>query len=224
MGLTEKWYSWRNVRQFRRRGIRNRFPFPKLHVDGHAEIGDMCRFRDGVILRTQGQGRIIMGSRSGFSWNCVADATELIQIGDRTGIAENVVIQDYTVELLGNTDRPGRARRVSKPVHIGNDVFIGSSCFIGPGVTIGDGAIIAHHSVVTRDVGSNEIWDGRPARRMAHRTEGVPDKVRAEVEALIAEQGVALDRNLGAYRTEGRGRRGFSLRVWMKAILKKVFR
>jgi acetyltransferase-like isoleucine patch superfamily enzyme len=224
MGIEEKWYSWRNVRKFRRKGIRNRFPFPKLTVTGHAEIGDMCHFRNGVILRARGEGRIVLGSRCGFSWNCVAEATELIYLGDRSGIAENVVVQDYVIELMGNTDSPAQARRISKPVRIGTDVFVGSSSYIGPGVTIGDGAIIAHHSIVTRDVGPYEIWDGRPARRMAHRTEGVPEKVRTEVAQLLADQGVGIDRNLGAYRLDEAARKGFSLWVWLKATFKKLIR
>lgn len=50
------------------------------------------------------------------------------------------------------------------------DVRIGSNCFIGfgavilPGVTIGDGVIVTANSVVGRDVPSNCVVMGNPAR------------------------------------------------------------
>lgn len=47
---------------------------------------------------------------------------------------------------------------------IGNDVWIGSNVVIKSGVNIADGAIIGMGSVVTKDIGSYEIWGGNPAR------------------------------------------------------------
>ena len=56
-----------------------------------------------------------------------------------------------------------------KDVVIGNDVLIGSNSVILPGVTIGDGAIIAAGSVVIRDVESNSIVGGIPAKIIKRR-------------------------------------------------------
>ena len=47
---------------------------------------------------------------------------------------------------------------------IKNDVWIGSNCLIKSGVTIENGAIIGMGSVVTKNVGSYEIWAGNPAK------------------------------------------------------------
>jgi acetyltransferase-like isoleucine patch superfamily enzyme len=50
------------------------------------------------------------------------------------------------------------------------DTFIGRNCFIGahaiilPGVRVGDGSIVATGSVVTKDVESNCVVAGNPAR------------------------------------------------------------
>lgn len=52
---------------------------------------------------------------------------------------------------------------------IGNDVWIGNRVMIRAGITIGDGAIIGMGSVVTKDVGSYEIWAGNPARLIRKR-------------------------------------------------------
>ena len=47
---------------------------------------------------------------------------------------------------------------------IGNDVWIGERATILSGLTIGDGAVIGGGSVVTKNIGSYEIWAGNPAR------------------------------------------------------------
>jgi acetyltransferase-like isoleucine patch superfamily enzyme len=50
------------------------------------------------------------------------------------------------------------------PVKIGNDVWIGTRSIIMDGVVIGNGSIIAANSVVTKNVESNTIVGGIPAR------------------------------------------------------------
>jgi maltose O-acetyltransferase len=50
------------------------------------------------------------------------------------------------------------------PITIGNDVWIGGSCVILPGITIGNNSIIAAGSVVTKDVLTNSIVAGNPAK------------------------------------------------------------
>lgn len=47
---------------------------------------------------------------------------------------------------------------------IGNNVFIGSGAIIMPGVTIGDNVVIGAGSVVTRDVPSDSVVAGVPAK------------------------------------------------------------
>ena len=47
---------------------------------------------------------------------------------------------------------------------IGDDVWLGTRVFIGAGVTIGDGCVVGANSVVTRDLPSNSIAVGIPAR------------------------------------------------------------
>jgi acetyltransferase-like isoleucine patch superfamily enzyme len=50
------------------------------------------------------------------------------------------------------------------PIVVGNNVFIGSGTIILPGVTIGDNVVIGAGSVVTRDIPSNCVVAGIPAR------------------------------------------------------------
>jgi acetyltransferase-like isoleucine patch superfamily enzyme len=189
--------AWRTLvhrSKFVRLGKRPQFPIPLLTIDGHVEMGDYCRFRNNVTLRTRGNGRIVFGNRSGCSWGCFLEAASEIRIGNYTAIAEYSVVSDVIVPLMGHSSAPHTSAICGEPITIGNDVFVGNGCFIGPGVTIGDGAVIAHHSTVLRDVGPFEIWAGTPARRIAHRTLNVPAAKLAEFARLVEEQGIRSNR------------------------------
>ncbi|WP_166647975.1 DapH/DapD/GlmU-related protein [Hymenobacter sp. UV11] len=52
----------------------------------------------------------------------------------------------------------------SKPVIIGDNVWLGMNTCVLPGITIGDNSIVGAGSVVTKNIPSNEIWVGNPAR------------------------------------------------------------
>ena len=54
-------------------------------------------------------------------------------------------------------------------VVIGNDVWIGLNAVIMSGVTIGNGAVVAACSVITKNIGSYEIWVGNPAKLIGKR-------------------------------------------------------
>ena len=188
--LQRAWLTFVHRRKFASLGKRPQFPIPLLQVEGHVEMGDFCRFRNNVTLRTHGDGKIIFGNRSGCSWGCMIEAASEIRIGNYTAIAEYSVVSDVVMPLMGNDAAPKDTPRRGIPITIGNDCFIGNGCYIGPGATIGDGAVIAHNSVVLREVGDLEIWAGAPARRVGHRTKNVPAAKLAEYERLVAQQGI----------------------------------
>ncbi len=83
-----------------------------------------------------------------------------ITIGDKALIGHNVVIA--TLNHVANPS--DRADMIPLPVAIGESVWIGSNSTILPGVTIGGGAIIGAGSVVTKDIPSNAVAVGNPAR------------------------------------------------------------
>ena len=53
---------------------------------------------------------------------------------------------------------------IVKPIKIGNNVYIGFGSVILPGVTIGDNVVIGAYAVVSRDIPSNSIAVGIPAK------------------------------------------------------------
>jgi acetyltransferase-like isoleucine patch superfamily enzyme len=59
--------------------------------------------------------------------------------------------------------------QVKNKIIIGNNVWIGCNSVILPGVTISDGAVIGAGSIVTKDVGLNEIYCSKAATKLRHR-------------------------------------------------------
>lgn len=83
----------------------------------------------------------------------------LIEIGDNVTMAPRVHIlcHDASTKHFLNYTKIGR-------VTIGNNVFIGAESVVLPNVTIGDNVIIGANSTVTKDVPSNSVVAGSPAR------------------------------------------------------------
>lgn len=76
-----------------------------------------------------------------------------------------ITIGDYTAVVSGASILTHDfVNRTHADVTIGKNCFIGFGAIILPGVTIGDSVIIAGNAVVGRDVPSNCVAMGNPAR------------------------------------------------------------
>lgn len=53
---------------------------------------------------------------------------------------------------------------ITKPISIGNNVYIGNNVIILPGVSIGDNVVIGAGAIVSRDIPSNSVAAGIPAK------------------------------------------------------------
>lgn len=85
-----------------------------------------------------------------------------VRMGNHVFIGPNVSM--YTACHPINSTERRTGVEWAEPITIGNDVWIGGSATILPGVTIGDNAVIGAGCVVTRDVPSNTVVAGNPAR------------------------------------------------------------
>ncbi len=88
---------------------------------------------------------------------------EKIILGNNVLLAQYVSIldHDHDFEALKQGDFN---TYITSPIIIGNNVWIGDKATITKGVTIGDNVIVAANSVVTKDVPSNVVVGGIPAK------------------------------------------------------------
>lgn len=83
----------------------------------------------------------------------------LITVGDNVTLATGVKLLAHDA----STVKTGVHTKVGI-VKIGSNVFIGCNSIVLPNVRIGDNVVIGAGSVVTKDVPSNSVFAGNPAR------------------------------------------------------------
>ncbi len=83
-----------------------------------------------------------------------------ITIDDGALIGHGVVL----ATLNHDFDPAKRQQLHPAPIHIGKGVWIGANATVTAGVSIGDNAIIAAGAVVNKDVPSNAVFGGVPAK------------------------------------------------------------
>ena len=87
---------------------------------------------------------------------------------------------------------------ITKPINVGNNVYIGNDVIILPGVTIGDNVIIGAGAVVSRDIPSNSLAVGVPAR-VIKTTDEYFEKIQRESLHLGHLKGEEKDKALKKY-------------------------
>lgn len=94
---------------------------------------------------------------------CIAEYSS-IEIGKNVLIGTNVEITDSNFHGVEVDERQKSKAEWCRPVKLCDNVFIGSNVKILKGVVIGEGSIVANGSIVTRDVPTDTIVAGVPAR------------------------------------------------------------
>lgn len=148
-----------------------RFYYDKVYVtfngnNNHIFIGNDCRFMQTSHLYVQGDGNVIViGNNVSFDQNVgilAADGTK-VTIGDGCMFAEGVRIRTSDQHPIYDCDS-NMVVNASKDVKIGNNVWLGAYVIINKGVTIKNDCVVGIGSIVTKDVDSNCIAVGIPAR------------------------------------------------------------
>ena len=103
---------------------------------------------------------LTLGPNVTFGGECMIDAyCWLISIGNHVAVGSRVQIitHDASTKLFLGFNKIGK-------VVIGDDVFIGQGSIILPNVTIGNRVLVGAGSVVAKDIPSNSVAFGNPAR------------------------------------------------------------
>lgn len=130
----------------RRYALRNERAFVKYLRENGVRIGDGCHIGEPKTV--------------------TIDITRpyLVEIGNmvRMNKGFTLLTHDFATSVLTNVY--GEFIPSSGKVKIGNNVYFAQKCTVMKGVTIGDNCIIGYGSLVTRDIPSNSVVAGSPAR------------------------------------------------------------
>lgn len=147
--------------------IFNHYPYSKNQQAGFGyffvgynsklSVKDTASFRFECKLFICDYGKVQIGSNLFVNFCTNILIRDTLIIGDDVVISSNVLIRDNDAHQINGTIN-------HSPITIWNHVWIGSNAIILKGVTIGDGAIIAAGSIVTKDVPSNTLVGGNPAK------------------------------------------------------------
>lgn len=104
---------------------------------------------------------IHLGARAFANANCVFLDCAEIRIGDnfQAGPGVQLLTPQHPLDAIAR-----RGEETARPIVIGDDVWIGGGAIVLAGVTVGDRSVIGAGSVVTRDVPSDVVVVGNPAK------------------------------------------------------------
>jgi maltose O-acetyltransferase len=104
---------------------------------------------------------IFFGKNCGVNNHVYLNAEYPIEIGDNVALSESVklitVTLDYTKDQMNSS-------HIGGAIKIGNNVQIGAGAIVLPNVIIGNNVVVGAGSIVTKDVTSNTIVAGNPAK------------------------------------------------------------
>ena len=171
---------------------------PRLEMGRHIFIGDRCVFyQAGNIRAREDSGTIILGDKVQIygdtyfetgkqSRIIVGEGTHIqirghlnahagatLAIGRRCEIAPNCSFFPYNHGVAPEEIIRTQPVQTKGGITIGDDVWLGVNVTVLDGVHIGQGAVIGAGSVVTRDIPSNAIVFGIPAKVVRFRDGGM---------------------------------------------------
>jgi len=136
----------------------------KIFIQGNGKIivNGQIHISDNVEL--QSRGKLSFGNACAINSFSRIIAFGEVKIGNRVRIAQHVSILDHDHKYDFQNGILNTTGFIIKPITIGNNVWLADKVTITKGVTIGDNVIIAANSVVTRDIESNTMAGGVPAK------------------------------------------------------------
>lgn len=111
--------------------------------------------------------------------SCFGTEPWLITLGDHVDVTSGVrfFTHDGGIWVVRGVEERFNQYDSFAPIKVGNNVMVGSGVQVMPGVSIGDNVIIAAGAVVSRDIPSDSIYGGVPARKISD-LDGYMEKMR----------------------------------------------
>ncbi|NOT14948.1 MAG: acyltransferase [Methylotenera sp.] len=153
-------------------------PIISMHKNSEIVIGESCVLcsrsdmtdlgvNHQVVLRTLRSGAsIVIGNDTGISGGAICAAIR-VEIGNECLIGANVTISDtdfHAISPIGRRYNQNPQDIAAAQIIIEDNVFIGTGSIVLKGVRIGKNSVVGAGSVVTKNVPSNTIVAGNPAR------------------------------------------------------------
>lgn len=130
---------------------------------GRVSFGKTNYFSRGSNIEVY-SGVITFGNNVFFNKNCSVVCRQNISFGNDVICGPNVNIYDHNHGIHVCEMSFGEQAYNSKSITIGNNVWVGANSTISSGVTINNNVIIAANSVVTKDLDSDSMYGGVPAK------------------------------------------------------------
>lgn len=133
---------------------------------GLLTIGNNVHISDNVSIIVK-SGEVFINDNVFIGRGTVIVSNKKITIGIDTLLAEYCVIRDQDHVYSSSPIR--LAGMTTSSIDIGNDCWIGTKVTVTKGSKIGDGSVIGANSVVTKDIPSNKVFAGAPAKLIKDR-------------------------------------------------------
>jgi lipopolysaccharide O-acetyltransferase len=147
-----------------------RYPF-YIRNEGILNIGVGFSANTGLVLDVFGKNsQLIIGDNVMANYRLHIGSAKYIKIGSNTLFGSDCTVMDHShggyngVFQSDPSVPPVKRDLISSPIVIGNNCWFGDRVFIIQGVTIGDGVVIGAGSIVTKDIPSNSLAVGVPAK------------------------------------------------------------
>ncbi len=138
-------------------------------------LGRWCWIGHGTKIRVH-EGETSIGAKTVLGQECTISAFQHVAIGRECIVADRVMLIDFDHGVV-EVERPIRLQGIYKrDVEVGHNCWIGYGACILRGVTVGDNCIVGTNTVVTKDVASNAVVAGAPARVL--RMRDTPEALR----------------------------------------------
>lgn len=139
----------------------------KIYVGNDWIVGDNVKIETKCSISArepQYCGKLFIGNSTHIGDSTIIDTVDDVFIGTEVAIGPNCTLYTHD-HIYSDKNLPAwKGGIIKKPITIEDGVWIGSGVTILPGVVIGKRAVIAAGSIVTKNVPSNMIYGGIPAK------------------------------------------------------------